>query len=146
MQLFLLLFLLFFFILFYSDFLPFTLGSARLHLTRYACSQLQSKGVWCVVVPSTPSPRYLSLASRRVRPRTFPSFPPSSYVNVAFHLVYYPHHVKASSIRDPTCLCALFHTRLHILLFESGHLAVVFTCRRCFALLAVYSYTFSLLI
>ena len=129
----------------YSAILRFTLGSARLYLTRYACSYLQSKGVQCVVTPSSPSPRRSSLTSRRLRPRAFTSLPPQPYVNVAFHLVYYPHHVNSSSVRDPACICSLFYNRLYILLFESGHLAIVFACRRCFALLAVYSYTFSFL-
>jgi hypothetical protein len=133
------------FLSFYSALPRLTLGSARLYFTRYACSYLQSTGVRCVVTPSSPSLRHSSLTSRRLRPRTFASLPPSSYVNVAYHLVYYPHPVKSSSVRDPACICSLLHNRLHILLLESGHLVIVFACRRCFALLAVYSYTFSLL-
>ena len=130
---------------FYSAFSRLTFGTARLYLTRYACSYLQSMGVRCVITPSSPSHRHSSLPSRRLRPRPFTSLPPSSYANVTYHLVYYPCSVKPSSVRDPSCVCSLFCNRLYILLLESGHLAIVFACRRCFALLAVYSYTFSLL-
>ena len=130
------------FLFFYSS---LTFGTARLYLTRYACSWLQSAGVRCVIAPSFPPSRYSSLPSRRLRPRPFTSLLPSSYVKLTYHLAYYPHPVKSSSVRDPSCVCSLSCNRLYILLLESGQLAIVFACRRCFALLAVYTYTFSLL-
>ena len=91
----------------------------------------------------------MEVLSRRLRPRLFTSLPPPSYVNRS-----YP--VKSLLIRDPACVCSLFcdlfflHNQFCVLFFESGNLALVFTCRRCFALLAVYSeigssYLFSLL-
>lgn len=92
----------------------------------------------------------MEVLSRRLRPRLFTSLPPSSYV-------VRPYLVKTLLIRDPACICSLFcdllflHNQFYVLLFESGNLALVFSCRRCFALLAVFfevgsSYLFSLLL
>ena len=87
---------------------------------------------------------------RRLRPRFFTSLSPPSYISRS-----YP--VKSLLIRDPACICSMFcdlsfflHNRFRVLYLESGSLALVFTCRRCFALLAVFSnigsdYIFSLL-
>ena len=127
---------------FYSS---LTFGTARLYLTRYACSWLQSAGVRCVIAPSSPPSRYSSSLSRRLRPRPSTSLLPSSYAKVTYHLAYYPHPLKSSSVRDPSCVCPLSCNRLYILQLESGRLVIVFACRRCFALLAVYTYAFSLL-
>ena len=92
----------------------------------------------------------MEVLSRRLRPRLFTPLPPPSYV-IRSYLV------KTLLIRDPACICSLFcdlfflHNQFCVLFFESGNLALVFTCRRCFALLAVFSeigssYLFSLLL
>ena len=92
----------------------------------------------------------MEVLSRRLRPRLFAPLPPSSYV-IRSYLV------KTLLIRDPACICSLFcdllflHNQFYVLLFASGSLALVFTCRRCSALLAVFfelgsSYLFSLLL
>ena len=51
----------------------------------------------------------MEILSRRLHPRPFTSLPPPSYVNVAYHLVYYPHFVNSLSVRDPACICFLFY-------------------------------------
>ena len=98
----------------------------------------------------------MGLLSRRLRLRSFTPLPPYSYVDVASRSVYFSYFMKSSLVRDPSCICSLFcnslflHNQFYVLIFESGNLALVFTCRRCFAFLAVFfemnsGYTFSLL-